>query len=224
MVGPRWSRLQLVIHLPLRHFFPSPCRYLLALAIASLAIGAEAAEPNRDLDAALLVISVCRHAPTKAHLALVRAHLAAGKPLIGIRSASHAFGLKPKDDRHGGWMTFDQDVIGGSYAGHYGDVPALLALAPGAATHPLLEGVDPARISAQRLYKNLTLVPTATALLLGRSQGASEDQHVAWVNQVGKSRVFYTSLGTVRDFAKPDFRRLLTNAVFWALERPRPQP
>lgn len=177
-------------------------------------VGLEAL-PTADL----LVVSVRRHAPTRAHLALVRAHLAAGKPLIGIRTASHAFGLKPKDDRHEGWMTFDQDVLGGSYNGHYGDVPALLALAQGAATHPVMEGVDPSRLATQRLYKNATLAPTATSLITGRSQGAMADQHVAWVNQVGQSRIFYTSLGMAEDFTKPDFRRLLANAVFWTLGR-----
>lgn len=175
-------------------------------------------------DADLLVISVRRHAPTREHLALVRAHLTAGKPLIGIRTASHAFGAMPKDDRHEGWMTFDQEVIGGSYQGHYGDVSAVLSLAPGATGHALLDGVDPARIAAQRLYKNPTLVPTATALINGRSQGASDDQHVAWVNQIGKTRVFYTSLGAAGDFKNRDVRRLLTNAVFWTLDRKPPTP
>ena len=203
-------------------------RELTPRGLRSVFANEDPADPNdftgldalRDAD--LLVISVRRHAPTKEHLALVRAHLAAGKPLIGIRTASHAFGVKPKDDRHEGWMTFDQDIIGGSYQGHYGDVPALLSLAPNAAGHAVLDGVNPARFAAQRLYKNPTLVPTATALLCGRSQGTTEDQHVAWVNQVGKARVFYTSLGMVDDFTNSDFRRLLTNAVFWALERRPP--
>lgn len=173
-------------------------------------------------DADLLVISVRRHAPTKEHLALVRAHLAAGKPLIGIRTASHAFGAKPTDDRHEGWLTFDQDVIGGSYQGHYGDVPAVISLALGASGHAVLDGVDPTRFAAQRLYQNPTLAPTASALLLGRSQGAGNDQHVAWVNRVGTSRVFYTSLGMSADFKNRDFRRMLTNAVFWSLELKSP--
>lgn len=168
----------------------------------------------------LLVVSVRRQAPHKEQLALVRAHLAAGKPLIGIRTASHAFGIKPKDDAHEGWMTFDQDVLGGSYKGHYGNVPAVMSVAPNAAGHAILAGIDPAQLTSERLYKNATIAPSATALLMGRSQGEKSDEHVAWTNQVGKSRVFYTSLGAVPDFKKADFRRLLTNAVFWALERP----
>jgi type 1 glutamine amidotransferase len=173
----------------------------------------------------LLVISVRRHAPTREHLALVRAHLAAGKPLVGIRTASHAFGAEPKDARHEGWPGFDAEVLGGSYHGHYGDVPAELALAPGAGTHAILAGVDPAAFAATRLYRNPTLAPGAVPLLFGRSQGATEQQHVAWTNQAGRSRVFYTSLGMPGDFATPAFRRMLRNAVFWALDRaPPPEP
>jgi type 1 glutamine amidotransferase len=170
----------------------------------------------------LLVVSVRRQAPRKEQLALVRAHLAAGKPLIGIRTASHAFGTKPKDDAYEGWMTFDQDVLGGSYKGHYGNVPAVISRAPGSASHAILAGVEPAQLTAERLYKNATIASSATALLMGRSQGEQSDEHVAWTNQVGKSRVFYTSLGAAPDFKKADFRRLLTNAVFWALDRSAP--
>lgn len=170
-------------------------------------------------NADLLVISIRRQAPRKEQLALVRAHLAAGKPLMGIRTASHAFGAKPKDERHEGWMTFDQDVLGGSYKNHYGNVPAVISFAPNASSHAILAGVDPAQLTTERLYKNATIAPSATALLMGRSQGEQTDEHVAWTNLSGKSRVFYTSLGAPADFQKPDFRRLLTNAVFWALNR-----
>jgi type 1 glutamine amidotransferase len=34
-----------------------------------------------------------------------------------------------------------------------------------------------------------------------------------------QARVFYTSHGGAPDFANPDFRRLLLNAVPWALRR-----
>ncbi len=37
---------------------------------------------------------------------------------------------------------------------------------------------------------------------------------------MGTSRVFYTSLGHPGDFENASFRRLLRNAVFWALDRP----
>jgi len=170
----------------------------------------------------LLLISVRRHTLLTAQLELIRAHLRAGKPLIGIRTASHAFGAVPADDRHQGWMTFDQEILGGSYQGHYDDLPAHLACAPGAATHPILAGIDASTLSTRKLYKNPTLAHTAQPLLTGQCDGESAIQNVAWTNQVGRSRIFYTSLGTPTDFATAGFRRLLANAVWWALERSPP--
>ena len=35
----------------------------------------------------------------------------------------------------------------------------------------------------------------------------------------GSSRIFFTSLGHPGDFARPEFRKLLKNAIFWALDR-----
>jgi type 1 glutamine amidotransferase len=40
---------------------------------------------------------------------------------------------------------------------------------------------------------------------------------VAWTNRYKNSRVFYTSLGHPDDFKSPEFRKLLINAVFWAM-------
>ena len=42
-------------------------------------------------DADLLLVSVRRRTPLKEQLDAVRAHVAAGRPLVGIRTASHAF-------------------------------------------------------------------------------------------------------------------------------------
>ena len=53
----------------------------------------------------------------------VRAHLDAGKPVIGIRTTCHAFHLRGKKapKGHDLWERFDPDVLGGNYTGHYGD-------------------------------------------------------------------------------------------------------
>src|SRR5215213_10060559 len=39
----------------------------------------------------VLLVSVRRHTPPKAQLEVIRRHVAAGKPVVGIRTASHAF-------------------------------------------------------------------------------------------------------------------------------------
>ena len=68
------------------------------------------------------------------------------------------------------------------------------------------------------LYKTGPLAASARALLLGEIAGHPV-KPVAWVNLVGSSRVFYTSLGHPGDFDNTAFRRLLRNAVFWAMNR-----
>ena len=68
------------------------------------------------------------------------------------------------------------------------------------------------------LYKTSPLAASARPLLMGKIPGHPAEP-VAWVNLVGTSRVFYTSLGHPGDFDNASFRRLLRNAVFWALNR-----
>ena len=47
---------------------------------------------------------------------------------------------------------------------------------------------------------------------------------MAWTNPKDGSRVFYTCLGHPDDFAIPAFRRLLLNAIHWAVETRGGQP
>ena len=62
------------------------------------------------------------------------------------------------------------------------------------------------------------LKDTADVLLVGTIPG-KEPEPVAWTNTYKKSRVFYTSLGHPDDFANPQFRRLLVNAISWTLDK-----
>jgi len=50
-----------------------------------------------------------------------------------------------------------------------------------------------------------------------------EPEPVAWTNSYKNSRIFYTSLGHPDDFGNAQFRRLLINAVFWAMNKPVPK-
>ncbi|HTL18726.1 MAG TPA: PVC-type heme-binding CxxCH protein, partial [Patescibacteria group bacterium] len=160
-------------------------------------------------------------------MSLIRAHLKAGKPLIGIRTASHAFGANPPDKAYEGWRTFDRDVLGCSYQDHYNNTGPNAAMTVVQAIpdvpHPVLTGIptNAFRITSH-LYKSRELAATVTALMTGHLEGRTESEPVAWVNTDGDRRVFYTSLGSPDDFKQPFFRRLLRNAVLWALGRPVP--
>ena len=139
-------------------------------------------------------------------------YFASGKPVIGLRTASHAFQ---------NWLVFDQEVLGGNYQNHYGqELPPKIAVHPAAMRHPILRGVPPAFVSAGSLYRNTPLRTNTTVLLTGRIPDHTEP--VAWTHDHQGARIFYTSLGHEKDFEDEAFRRLLVNAIQWALNKPVP--
>jgi len=176
-------------------------------------------EVLRDADAVLL--SVRRRGAPEGMMDLLRRHVAAGKPMIGIRTAVHSFELRGQALPPGqGWLNLDEEVFGADYQDHYGAGGTTeIAAVPAALGNPILNGVHPAFTSPHHLYRSRNLVGTASPLLTGRtSDGRSETEPVAWINTAGGRRVFYTSLGGPDDFANPDFRRLLLNGILWSLD------
>ena len=178
-------------------------------------------EALRDAD--LLFLSVRRRTPPVAELEAVRAFLAAGRPLVGIRTASHSFALRPTDKladpKLAVWPEFDAVVLGGHYTGHHGKDKVAVTFAPGAEKHPILAGIAPgALLGNGGLYKNAPLEKTATPLLIGTIPEQAPEP-IGWTHLQGakQGRVFYTSLGHPDDFQNPAFRRLLLNGVAWAL-------
>ena len=73
------------------------------------------------------------------------------------------------------------------------------------------------------LYKVRPLVKTAIPILIGMIEGQPEEP-VAWTHTYQTGRIFYTSLGHPQDFNDAQFVRMLTNAVFWAIHAPVPDP
>src|SRR6185503_9701389 len=134
-----------------------------------------------------------------------------GKPVIGLRTASHAFQ---------NWLVFDKLVLGGNYQNHHGkSLSPVIAIEPSAKNHPLLHNV-PARFTTEgSLYKNTPLQTNTTVLLTGTIPDKPTEP-VAWIHDYKGARVFYTSLGHPDDFEQPAFRQLLVNAIFWALKQP----
>jgi len=169
----------------------------------------------------LVILSVRRRSLKVADLARVRKHLAAGRPLVGVRTASHAFHTKGKHPRgHAEWQEFDPEVLGGHYVGHHGNkLVATVATLPSAAKHPILAGVStkPFDVGGS-LYRVNPLKKACVPLLSGRVEGAPVEP-VAWTHSYRGGRIFYTSLGHPKDFQLPAFQRLLRNAVLWSLKR-----
>jgi type 1 glutamine amidotransferase len=195
-------------------------------------VNADAQDKNNFLgivaalhDADLLFLSVRRRTPPQDQLDAVRAYLAAGKPLVGIRTACHAFALRPTDKiadpKLALWQEFDPEVLGGHYTGHHGAEKVTISLAPGAETQSILKGIEVSRLIGNGgLYKVSPLADDTVPLLVGAIAGEPAEP-VAWTRRYGpkKGRVFYTSLGHPEDFQNPEFHRFLVNAVVWALGR-----
>jgi type 1 glutamine amidotransferase len=180
----------------------------------------------------VVLVSVRRRLPPKEDLDALRQHLAAGKPIVGIRTACHAWCLRTEKDNqtaaaagHGVWPEFDPEVLGGHYVGHHGaDVKTAITIAEAGKGHAILRGVDLQKfVGNGSLYRVNPLVESTTPLLIGTIPD-KQPEPVAWANLAGpkESRVFNTTLGHIDDFQEPAFCKLLTNAIFWALDEPYP--
>jgi type 1 glutamine amidotransferase len=138
----------------------------------------------------------------------IKKYCTSGKPLVGIRTASH--GIQS-------WLEIDTEVWGGNYKGHYKVGPVCeVKFTERPKESPILDGVKPFK-SKGSLYKNTGLAKDVDVLLTGSIPDHSEP--IAWTRMVKGGRVFYTSLGAQSDFEDENFLRLMTNGILWAANR-----
>lgn len=173
-------------------------------------------------NADVLFISVRRQALTPEQLTPIRAYIEAGKPVVGIRTASHAWTLREDaPEGHVQWTEFDRDVLGGNYHAHYpkdfSSPDVSTTWSDPDSKHPILKGVDPAkRNTACWHYQVRPLAETTEVLAWGQHED-NEPEPVAWTNtNIYGGRVFYTSLGHPDDFDTEAFRTMLANGMLWA--------
>lgn len=165
-------------------------------------------------DADLVILYVRRRHPTESQLGWLRDHLENGKPLIALRTSSHAFET---------WTEFDNDVLGGNYTGHHGNYPpddpsTYVEVASEANNHPIVKDLptEPFVVSSW-LYKVRPLANDAEVLMTGWVEGDGESEPVAWIRSYNGAPIFYTSLGHPDDFENTAFLQLLNNAIHWSL-------
>ena len=141
----------------------------------------------------------------------VKKYCSSGKPLVAVRTASHGFQK---------WLTFDKEVLGGNYQGHFDEGPTSRTFVmPSGKDHPILDNVETFR-SRYSLYKTAPVVKDATVLMMGRTPDSGRGQPLAWVREHNGGRIFYTSLGGVGDFENSAFDRMIANALFWTAKQP----
>ena len=163
-------------------------------------------------DADLLVMFMRRRALPDEQLKMLVRYMDAGKPVVGIRTACHSFQ---------NWLEFDATVFGSHYNNHY---PAnkgqmTVTAAHSAQGHPILRGVAASWQTSSSLYKMLPLSETCMPLLNG-VWADKPAEPLAWTTTYHGGKVFFTSLGSSDDFKDQNFRRLLRNGMYWALDKP----
>jgi len=172
-------------------------------------------------------------------LAHITSYLESGKPVVGLRTSTHGFNYPTGHAHHGLNLSFGKDALGTPYQVHLVGKTSV-ELAEGAATHPILTGVDPSATwqSPGTLYLT-ALEPGVEPLLRGtgkpRKPGIKKTSFgsfdlkavmtdtIAWTwrNKWG-GRTFSTSLGHVGDFTVPQSMRVMVNGVCWAAGKPVP--
>lgn len=173
-------------------------------------------------DADIVLLAMRRRLLVKEQLDLFRAHVAAGKPVISLRTSLHAFEPMKKEKVPAdaeAWIGFDKDILGCNYNDHYKPGPDnVVTVVEAAKDSPLLKGVENF-VSHGSLYKVAPLAPKATPLLLGTIPN-TPPEYVAWtmVHENGQ-RNFATALGHPDDFKLPQFVALLKNGIDWAAKK-----
>ena len=174
-----------------------------------------------------LFISIKRRGLPPEQMKVIRTFAESGRPVLGIRTASHAFDPKKPADGESVWPTFDRDIFGGHYENHYGKGPATIAeVRRSGGGDPILTGFPRSEVRfTSHLYKCRDLAPTTIVLLAGRIDGGPVEirEPLAWVNIGDKRKTFYTSLGSPEDFQQAEFMNLLLNATLCLLGEPVPQ-
>lgn len=178
------------------------------------------------LDSADLLVVFCRRlALQEDQMNRIQNFVKEGNPVLGIRTAHHAFSVVSEDIPAGyeDWPGFAEEVLGCENRG-YGPVEAgtEINVVTGQVNHPIIQGVsDPYWRSDGNLYKVAPLLdPNAQILLTGLIPGSGQFEPVAWTrkNDFGGD-VFYTSLGHPSDFDEKDYIKVLNQAVAWLLHQ-----
>ena len=169
-------------------------------------------------------------------------YLDRGGPVVGFRTATHAFRIERADAKFRKYTWKDGDpaypggfgrqVLGETWVSHYGrnhKQSSRLILQPAEADHPILRGVKD--VWAQSGGYTADPIEGSRILALGEildgmtpgSPPAPDKKQVpvAWYRTYGaasgrSARVFTTTHGASEDLLNDGFRRMAVNGILWA--------
>lgn len=161
----------------------------------------------------VLVLFARRMNLPEEQMAVLRDHWEKGKPIVALRTASHAFQQADID-------AFGK-VLGGDYKGPGSYTAPFKAIASDTQKdHPILRGVG--AINSRGCYNFGKLADKTVVLQIVKSNKKIKAP-ASWVHEYQGGRMFYSTMGAPEDFQNADFRRLLTNAIYWTAKRD-PEP
>jgi type 1 glutamine amidotransferase len=169
-------------------------------------------------------------------------YVEAGKPVIGLRTATHAFNI-PDSSKFAkySWnysgedysQGFGRQVLGETWVAHHGhhgsESTRGLVADP---DHPIATGIadgdiwGPSDVYTVRLpLPEETHVVFKGAILKGMSADddvVTDDRNapmmpIGWTRSYKGGRVFTSTMGAATDFANEGVRRMIVNATFWCL-------
>lgn len=169
-------------------------------------------------------------------------YIKSGKPVIGFRTATHAFNNKDNEKwAHYAWNYkgdktawkdgFGEVVLGETWVSHYGtnhQQSSKLIIEESEKNHPIMRGVKDMAVQSGAY----TTYPKGEVLargqvLNGMTPTSEPDKTkellpVAWVKDYQveggkKGRSFATTHGASEDLLNPGVRRMLLNSMFWAM-------
>jgi type 1 glutamine amidotransferase len=166
-------------------------------------------------------------------LKLILDYVNSGKPIVGLRTSTHAFRY-PSGHKNAKYNDqFGIDVFGQKWITHHGHRSSTeVSIIPATRQHPILRGIYGSFPCSSWLYHVEPLVGDCTPLLLGRAinsnQTKNQDKYpltqpVAWTKTHNGARVFFTTLGHPKDFEEYAMRRLLLNGIYWAVGKEVPE-
>lgn len=173
---------------------------------------------------------------------LIMDYTNSGRPVMGLRTATHAFNFrKHKDGPYAKWSFraggetkggYGRQVLGETWINHYGQHQRESTrglVAKGMENHPIVKGCQDIW-GPSDVYGITTLSGDSKPLILGqvlegmkptdKPNPSKKPLPVAWLKSYtgteGKaSRVFTTTMGHAGDLQSEGFRRLLVNACYW---------
>ena len=189
-----------------------------------------------------------RHPPADAMQHFLK-YLEAGKPVIGIRTSTHAFafpGDAPKELQRLTWNSqdwpggFGKQVLGETWVSHHGNhggESTRGVVEPANANHPVLKGVEDVW-GPTDVYGINQLPADAKVLLRGQVltgmqpsdppvAGAKNEpmMPLVWTREISAApglpvgRYVCSTIGAAEDFSSAGLRRLLVNACYWCTGR-----